>query len=558
MVKNTSSHSAASISYGTITTMTSTVKSGIVATESFLGTDNSGQVDGILEMLDTINARKNRNVEYQPFVWGTENSRTRLVDGQFFSSKLMKYNSESYISQFEINSGKNASGRNLKKADVFIRLGNVMMQNGENYNAKNAVYMKGPLQNGDNGMEVNGNATFEGDVKFQNQPGIFRGEAFFSGNVNIQNGSTTFYDKAYFDKSVTFQNFPERNIDNAVFRNGVGINGNFTTQGSDNAIRSAGNVYINGGFRKGDLPTSELDGSASFKGIGTNSFHYTNSSAFNLTLSNNECIPNPSNPTQCLTHLGQTMGSHSNDSRVTNFSNKTISDGSMDILASNRLNMNPIEERRDPQLDISKIDNSIIKSASDVLGTNFTVANLTAACDAALQASPPQTYNGHLVLKVGRGEPAVNFSNSNPGTFDGKVIFLVEDGATFNVGQNFYHSGENSSTLIHVGTGSASLQQFGSSGPFRGLIYIDAGNISTQNSFNFKAGASIQGAVHNFSGGLFEWNGGGAGTVPITYNETVLNQFGALKIGATATESTVIANPDNYRIIPRPIGYYFH
>jgi hypothetical protein len=147
--------------------------------------------------------------------------------------------------------------------------------------------------------------------------------------------------------------------------------------------------------------------------------------------------------------------------------------------------------------------------------------------------------------------------------------------------------------LIYVGE-KGQLQDFGSTCLFRGYIYIDENNTSTENGFYWGDGSSIDGAFHNFSTKPFKWNY--LGTDPnkptkITYNAVVLAPFNTLKKGYVAgntpsppagphppggpghpgdgcvtetiriphsTGESILSIENGASLNPTPLGYYFY
>jgi len=549
MVKNTASQSAASRGYSAVHTMNITVKSGAIATESYFL--NPINADTVLKMLTkALNDR-----DYKPYIFGGGDgkSKAKLAEYQFFSSRLIDFHKESRAARFEVLGGRTVNGKNLKKAHAFYKIGNIKVESIGAYGGKNAIYMKGGLINGDNGMEVFGSATFEGFAKFQNTPSIFHGDAYFHENVEFM-ANSKFYGKTYVNGSATFQNLP--NSGSLVFENDVGFRGNLATGGSG-TINTTGDVYIGGDFKT----QYSMETNLNLKNIASptaNHFYYTDNLSYYNPPPNGQaagpehCVPNP---WSCILH----PQGHADLSKVTGFVDKIKVPDLSDETILRRLGMNSIEERRDPQLDISKIDQSLIQSAYDAAtnGSIFSVNRLHESYDKA--ASEGKLYKDHLVLKVGRYDPTINFNEPHNSKFDKKVIFIVEDGATLNPGGRFYHCTDNSSTLIYAGEGNAKLEQVGSSGLFRGLIYVDSLN-TAQNSFNWKGGSSIEGAVHIFSDKNFTWNTGSSHNPPkISFNEDVLNGFGSLVKGATGggEEAVVFEDESNPRVVPVMFGVYY-
>jgi len=549
ILKNTGSQSAASRGYSSLHSMNITVKSGIIATESYFS--NPINADTALKIL----TKALNDKEYKPYIFcgDGENHKIKLADYQFFSSRLINFNRDGFAAVFEINSGRSARGKNIKKAHAFYRMGNIKIESGGAYGGKNAIYLKGSLVNGDNGMEVYGDATFEGNTKFQNSPSIFHGDAYFHENAEFM-ANSKFYGKTYVGGNATFQNLP--NSGSLVFENDVGFRGNLATGGSG-TINTTGDVYIGGDFKTQYSIETNLN-LKSAASPANNHFYYTDTlSCYNPPPNGQAAEPEHCVPNQwsCVKH----PHGHADLSKVTGFKDKIKVPDLSDKTILRRLGMASIEERRDPQLDISKIDPSLIQSAYDAAtnGSIFSVSKLHESYDNA--AAEGRLYKNHLVLKIKRGEPTINFNEPHDHMFDKKVIFIVEDGAMLNSGGRFFHCSENSSTLIYAGSGNAALEQFGSSGPFRGLIYVDSQN-TAQNSFNWKSGSSIDGAVHVFSDKNFTWNTGNSHNPPkISFNEDVLNGFGSLVQGAGSggEEMVVFEDEGNPSVQPVMFGVYY-
>jgi len=547
MLKNTGSQSAVSRGYGASLEMSSTAQSGIVATEGYFL--NSNNADGMLKKIEDAIADK------KPYIFGGGNDgRKELANGQFFSSQLLEFNKDNKTAKFEVKSGKNAKGKALKTVYAFYRLD--VNITGGTYGARNAVRFNGDLSDGNNGMEVkNGNATFEGAVTFQNAPAIFHGNAFFNGNVTFASScnSIKFHDKAYFESNVDIRMGAN---DGTLFANDVGFNGNVYTGGSsDPFITSGGNIYLNGDFGTG----SQIQTNLTMKSNAANgTFYYTdNLSACNRTATGYvpPCEASPTNNQICVTHNAE-INSRANLNNVTGFQNK-VNNNNMDILG--QLDIGTLESRQDPEIDMTNIPDNKIQSAvtaTTTSGGNFSVEKLKESYTAAQNAGT--LYNGYLVLKVGKGEPTINFPNTHDGVFDKKVMFIVEDGATLAPGGRFYTGSENSSTLIYAGPGNATLNEFGSSGLFRGLIYIDKDNTAS-NSFNWKNGSSIEGAIHAFTENSIYWNTGSTNPTEISFNETLLNEFGSLVKGGGGGGGTTpsFTNKDDKRIFSTLLGCYY-
>lgn len=552
MLKNTAHQSAGSAAYSAVSTGTATVSSGAVATESYFM--NGISPDAALKMLDEMMAQDAGNMPYRPYIYGLDRVKARLADDQFFSSRLTDFDSKSLIAGFDIRGGRSAGGRDLKRALAFYEMGNIKIESAAGYNGKNAVYMKGALVNGDNGMEVFGNATFEAFTKFQNSPGIFHGEAFFNGNAEFMHTSNKFYGKAYIGGNAVFQNMNSQA--HVLFEDAVGFNGNLST-GNSGTLSFAGDVYVGGDFKSqyGGVETN-----VNLKGVSLTSngnFYYTDK----LSVYNPPATGKPQEPHLCSSTSWQCAlhpGGHADLTKVTGFASKTEKNGMTPESMLSSLGMGALETRRDPQLDVGKIDQSVIQSAYSAATNNsaFSVKKLHESYDKA--KADGKLYEDHLVLKVKRNDPMINFNEPHDAKFGKKVIFIIEDGATLNPGGRFYHSGESSSTLIYAGAGNAKLEQLGSGGLFRGLVYVDSLN-RADNSFNWKAGSSVEGAIHVFGDKDLRWNTGSSTPTKVSYNEDVLKEFGALVKGGSGTGRPTAAFVDDTdkRIHLRPAGFYY-
>jgi len=379
MVRNTGAQSAASRGYGSAMVMSSTVSSGIVATEGyFLNTANADA------MLGKINDAIAGN---QPYIYIENGGRKKLAKEQFFSSQLVAFDKDSKIATFDIKSGKNAKGKAVDSARVFYTMDVELV--GGNYGAKNAVRFNCNLSDGNNGMEVtNGSATFEKSVKFQNAAAIFHGDAFFNEDVEFANSGygNKFYDKAYFGGNSTFR---AGATNGSLFNNDVGFNGNISTGGvTSQFITSDGNVYLNGNFGNYNPYNPPGGGFNVETGLqiksntGNKNFYYTD----NLSTIDN----------------------------VTGFQNKTNMNSMAGNYILNQLHIVTLESRKDPEIEMNNIPAEKIQSAASAAttsGGNFSVLKLEESYKAAKEAGT--LYNGHLVLKVKSGDPNINFPSTH-------------------------------------------------------------------------------------------------------------------------------------------------
>jgi hypothetical protein len=563
MVRNTGAQAANSGGYASALTMHSTARSGIVATESFFL--NNGGGDGM--GLAFINKVKNGAAGADDSViYGKGNRQAELSakTGQYFSSKLKKLSpvpgAAAFNSDFEVAAGKKPTGKEARKARAFYRLDNLAAAS-QGAPVANAIFSAGPVNNADAGMNVTGGgATFLDNVSFQNYPSAFEKSAYFGGNTKFTSGNdqVTFKDKAYFAKEAEFKG--AATFDGAACFGGDKTEFNKTVAFNDNAYFDKTAVFQN------------TVGTEFKKNVGFNGAIQTNdqlSVCKNVYMNGNfaNSYNGKINKTGGAADdtLFYTDGNIADTARFVGFSNKKNSGAGIDAPGKLNLGMDGMKDslRRDPQLNISNIPQSIIKSAAEAMtgnpsGGNFDINKLNSAYGATPTS---ELYNGeYLVVRVERNKH-INFTSMNPGTFNNKIIIIIEDGATLNAGTRFYTSGANSNTLVYAGPGNAQLEQFGADGLFRGFIYIDALN-TAQNSIQFRGNGRIQGAVHNFSKKPLGWNGGANlanKAIPIDFDADALNGFGSLYPSAAGTPGAGdISVISGKQIDIRPLGYYFY
>jgi len=567
MVKNTGSQSAASVGYGTMQTMSSTVKSGMVATETYFLTADSANTLAL--MAKALNADDN-SPDRKPFIFQKDGKKTELGNNrQFFRSQLRDINKSSgkTYSRFEVTSGRTASGKALKKALAYYDMTEtVNITNTAKYGAKNAVYMKGKLRDGNNGMEVFGSVTFEDTVTFQNTESIFHKDIYFNKGVNFEK-NVTFKDKAYFNDYVSFQNMGSSV---SMFDQSVGIRGNLTA--TNMSVGFGGNVWFNGVF-KNDNNSKLISNGAN------NKFYYTDKLSMKTTAMCGMCpkevnghtpacvsSPNPNTNTCCPHNCSHDFdqsariqsadaGGFVNMHKDSTSGYKGHSIDSATILQNLGMEVGGVEARRDPQLDITNIP--VDKYEKTTL-TNYTDAITLAQLNAmyAEASNNNALYNDHLVVKFSGGTPRFDAGSD---IFDKKVIFVLENGAQLN-GQ-YFRTTENSSTMIYVGQGDSYINNnFKLNGAFHGLIYIDEGNTAT-NYLSFGANDTLVGAIHSFSDKKLTWNTGNDAAPPvIKYDENVLNNFAGLLKNASSSNTWVTQYADTtYKHVRlKPFGYYFY
>jgi hypothetical protein len=480
----------------------------------------------------------------------------------------------------DINAGRNNGARNLKNAMAFGVLGGIQCSTTSSWKGKNAASFGGELK-GDNGIHVKGGpSTFHDGLLIQNKPYTFEGNVWVQGNLIANSSSTTskFMDKLYVDGHVRIQN----NNSTPLFQDNVGIEGNLGFGGDPNTQMSGNNLWINGGFGNFDVNVPN----ATIGDIGANKLTFTNGGGTVYHTGDNFTTQMSDQITKVG---GTTFDTNGNRTDVT-FSK--LDDTKIDSISVRMGLEKNIDERRDPVLDIDAL---IVAGANQYIGSDVATdgGNLSVSKLDSLytkDSTDGNLHNGFLLVKVlptcgslGYYNPPYPAGcdqktfNANPGkttVFDKKVMFIVEDGATFNSGNgDFYNSGPNANTLIYVkpGTGASlesrcppqaypstdggKLQQVGSNNNFRGLIYVHPCN-KQEHSLNFGNNSKIDGAVLMEGRGDVMWNtGGGDDPTVINYRTDILNAFAP---GVASGNQLQFTNTNNQTIEFKAFGYYFY
>jgi hypothetical protein len=553
MLRNTGSQSGASVGYGTMQTMAVTTKSGIVATESYFMNETNAEAS--LKKIDTLLNDKTKKISLfsnlnRILVLNRNNKSAKVEIGngtnQYFSSEMdsCKKNGNTLFARFRINSGKSVGGRDLKNAYAFYEMGNVVVKNESTYGAKNAFYSKTSFNYSNGKIDVFGSATFEDDVGF-NAMATFHDDVFFNGKVTVNSGAE-FGDKVYFNE------YAHINAGGTVkFDGNVGINKDFYF--SSNNVNVGGNVWINGDFKQetdNSLISNKLNGN------NDNHLYYTNK----LSLYDGNSCTSTAN---CELH----PNGHFLANAVSSFDKISPTPGPMNVLGS--LGLKTLEERRDPQIDISQIDvqpytpNDMPNS--QMYYGHVTIDEVSKLYDTAQKYG--RLYDGeYLVIKFnGMPNKTVNFRGDATNTvLNKKVIFLMDGDAE--AGGTYFKTTPESSTLIHV-AGNAVLTPFKLNGDFHGLIYIDSSNtppisnppnpqsdgnkIEVDNS----AGGKVVGAIHNFSKTNILFNN----NTTVKFDDAALNKFAKLSSDRNiGKDVTAFADSTDKRIRLKPLGYYFY
>jgi|GEM_PF-2666995 len=249
MVKSTGSQSRASTSLGNMLAASSTLNSGILATETkFQSIRDTAMILGWLNNWNgqkkvVIGTTSGNKVNKELLAAGT---------GQYYSSELTDFRDTDLKVAFYIASGRTQGDRAMRESRAFFNVGNIEPgTTRDDFGGSNAfsVAGSGTFANANAGMTVYGHATFEnglnvnqGAVTFEPIPGTTTGSVYVNGKAIFESSvpSVTFNVPAYFDGNTTLQS---TTID---FNKGIGFNGHVGA--NSRTINVKNNAYLNGDF----------------------------------------------------------------------------------------------------------------------------------------------------------------------------------------------------------------------------------------------------------------------------------------------------------------------
>lgn len=482
MSTTTSSQASSSSDFSSLQTREYSAVSAPTATESYLlDSTKSSFTLAALELL-----KDNGGSEW---LVGNETSPVEIYDEQKFNSKIINFNPMTMHARFEFKGY--GEGSSHKTSLALYKLGGLILNS--TFEAKNALYTGGNMDC-NQALDLDGNATFDGTVKFQNGTGIYRGETWFDSNTTINN-SGIFMENTYVNGDL----IPENQL--VSFEKNVGVEGDYDLSSTDIEVDSS--FYLNGDFAEHPNKIIDMGG-----GTGNGEFVYTDNFTGDLSKVN---IPAP----QKINNASQ-----------------------IDI--QNKLGMT---KQTEDTLDISKVNIPDHLQIVPPDNQTMTVRWLESQYN---NASSNQLWNEHLVVKV--KNPGVKLHDKDS-TFSKKVIFIVE--SELDCGGKFYNSSENSSTLIYVKK-TGSLTNMGGSGLFKGYVHIEPENTGNL-SFNFESGAEIKGAIHNLSDNYIMWNGNST-AMEFSYVDSALAPFASLKKDYDGGELEL----EDANITPTAAAYYFY
>jgi hypothetical protein len=595
MVRNTGSQSTASIGYGTMQIMSSTVQSGMIATETYF--KNNWQ--GVKAAMDTVLKDKEKSIskDKYPFIYGATNNKQPLSTStnQYFTSQigdLVNSNDDhhpQYVS-FKINAGKNPGKKSLKNALAFYNIENkedITITGDSEFGGMNAFSATDNAEYvaGNSGSVFKGHVTIEKGLTIQNKETKFlpdkdgNGSVYVKGKTKILHNAVFKVD-AYFDDDVTFEGSVSDYAN--IFQKNTGFNGELDA-GAGKTVKFGGDVWYNGDYKNqyNSQILSKLEGNW------TNSkIYYTNKiqmKSSNFDNCGDNCIihvrphaiqkseimvEDASTTPKKLSFVNRDLEKTDPNSPV-QYDQREITDipAKMEAANGNNKGMTTIKDRKkepDISMDIIiKEDGKEFLDITQVIGKEFTgpklqnFYNSTRDDNGNIKPEYEKNYdNGHLLLKIPSGGATATGTPYNvENVFNGKVIFNVE--GSFGVNQNFYSSTSNdASTLIYVGS-SGTLDNFGvgDNGTFRGLVYVDILN-TKNNTFLWGKDSKIEGAVI-IKGGKLTWNT--SGDIDLNRNDDVLRKFSFLKTDQTEQTNRTVEHKNEVEGVKlRAFGYYFY
>jgi hypothetical protein len=395
------------------------------------------------------------------------------------------------------------------------------------------------------------NAIFKASARFEDMAEIFAcgkfyGETYFKKSVKLQNCAPEFYHRVGFDGGATGKidlsgQMMESKKDADGIAYDVFINSKFEAPGPNGGINGTGvtghNAYLSDHFNQADVARCKNFNPAPSRS-NTYNTTVTVDSSFKMKIGDVMHSPDANSRkdpeiTAGLKPIYDVAASYSPDGPVIHPDGTVVIHKAEKVITSNG-----------SKFDINKLKSEYAKA----------VANTSSLYDGK-----------YMVIEV---TTMISPPDSDPGIFDANIIYIIKAGGTFDMGSKFYSNSPNSTTntLIYVGAGKAKLEQFGTSGDFRGFIYIDKDNDlgpHDNNSLKFPGSGKIIGAVHSFSTQKLGWNTGVPGySIPIEFSIEVLSGFASLYPKSALTPGT--PDPEEEKITINapsldvtPIGFYF-
>jgi hypothetical protein len=544
-------------------------------------------------MINVLNkfVKKNAHAAADSFVYGY-NKKQQIAVGQFFSSKIVKYDysdEDNQRAEFEIKSGTTNGKKSLKTARAFYRVGNVKIPGDSEFGGMNAFSATDNAEffAGNSGGVFKGHVTIEKGLTIQNKEVKFlpdkdgNGSVYVKGETKILNKAVFAVD-AYFEDNVTIQNLSKHD---SIFQKNTGFKKDLDANG--HTVKFGGDVWYNGDYKNqyGQI-SSKLEGnwtnskiyytnkiqmkSSNFDNCGDSCTIHTRPHAIQKSVI---MVEDATTTPKKLSFVNRDLLEDDPNSPV-KYGQSEITDipAKMEAAKGNNKGMTTTRQKEpDITMDtITKYGKEFL-DITQVIGKEFTgpklqdFYNSTRDDNGNIKPEYEKNYdNGHLLLKIpSSGATATGTPVGVENVFNGKVIFNVE--GSFGVNQNFYSStSENASTLIYVGK-NGTLNQFGvingtkdpitgkiDTSTFRGLVYVDISN-NNNNTFSWGDYSKIEGAVI-IKGGKLTWNT--SGDIDLNRNEDVLRKFSFLK--TDQTERAAVLDNSAVGVKLRSLGYYFY
>jgi len=579
----------------------------MIATESYF--EKSANEDTILAKVEAALKGDSQ------YIYGNGTGKEKLADNQFFSSKLINVNDDDMkrpIGQFEITSGKNEKGKNLKKALAYYYIDNVEIEYVGEFSGNSTILMGSPMQGGNYGMHVKGHANFknsytinnkgkgvlfEEDCGTEEKPKPCEGSVFFNGGVGIEESQIEFKTPTFFNSNVVLKDYEN----GTVFYDKVGFNKNIYVQGKNKtALGVQNDMWLGEGFsgmsygqiitgnespyysNPNNYNTNDPAEGIKFNGSGTSNLYYD---IEKLPVNSPNYVGNvPDWARLKVNDDGSPILSNvfSGFNNLENIHSENITtDGILNGMGWNTI-VTAVAEgefesyydartKDEPTLNMNNIgEGKAFVNLSDIIDGEgiVTLDALNRWCDGNHEnISSENFYNGHLLINVNTTQVSFGYTTAGaigttpfptpPGqdmVFNKKVIFKL-DNSTASSG--YFNSGSNASTLFYAGQ-NGKFNGFGTEGAFRGLIYIDDENLQ-EHVFDWGANSSIDGAVLLKGGTRVNWNAENAsrpGTATlITRNQDLLNPFAGLTNGGVSSDK--VAKQTGH-IKLKPLGYYFY
>jgi len=532
MVKNTGSQSEASRGYGTLSTMYSTLGSGLISTQT-----NLQRAQGANAAIPIINNFLANNPQANTFLIGQAAQKQNLGTGQFFNSNLVNVrniNNNAIRGTIAVNAGRNAGARNLQQARVFGTFGGLQIINNAVWTDNNALFLGGNFNAGFSNINVNGggDVTIMGDSRITN-PMAVEGSFYVGGDFLFHAGLTVggpllIEGVATIGVGVpfTFNTPPGARVN-------VGF-GSIVSNVWGDPIDISGNLFINNGIQSGNSG-GNLEG-LNFNGVGGgNQFHFN--------------VPN-----------GITADPIVGNNTI-NTQNFTLTEQTDPMNLFQRVGMNQTRLNPPQVLDIA---NQVVPLPGHppIAGATHRVYNhadigmggwnLNALYNEA--EANGELFDGHLVVHINNQNVDTWISGWSP-EFNEKVIFVVDSPINGDL-----PLGPDASALVYVrGNGILGKQPDGNGGfgprwgeTFNGLIFIDETATAPQHQIH----SGVNGAVINTSQGSLGTLG--APTFTIDYNRNLLGQYATLIPGNGGGGVQVIFANNNQSIEFNAFGYYYH